>query len=86
MNVDKKQMDLIVKRIGFLESTNMVCHQWSANELRTLIGYWDRKPNPTKTEKEFALINIGRIMKNYELSINEVSKVKWDEKKQKWSI
>lgn len=65
MKFSKEQRKEIINRIELLEEMDLVCQQWSANELRTLIGYWNRHPIPTKVEKRFAVSTIKKIIKNY---------------------
>ena len=61
-----------IKRINFLESLNMICHQWVANEWRTFIDYWDRKPKVQKAEKKYAIIQVKWIMKDYSITDEEL--------------
>jgi len=70
-----KLLELIKQQIGVYESFGTVCHQWDANTLRNLIDWFDRKPKPFPNEKRNAIGNIRTIMKNYELSLDDINKV-----------
>jgi len=57
-----------IKRIDFLESMGTICGRWVANEWRTFIDYYEKKSHTTKYEKKYALIQIKKIIKNYNIT------------------
>ncbi|MHA1660078.1 MAG: hypothetical protein ACTSUT_13270 [Promethearchaeota archaeon] len=62
-----RQRQEVIKRIDFLESMGTICGRWVANEWRTFIDYYEKKPHTTKYEKKYALIQIKKIIKNYNI-------------------
>ena len=58
---------IIKDRIKVLESMGTICHQWNANELRTLINYWENRYDSTKAEKDYASNEVRKIINNFKL-------------------
>ena len=58
---------IIKDRIKVLESMGTICHQWNANELRTLINYWENRHDSTKAEKDYASNEVRKIINNFKL-------------------
>lgn len=62
--------DKAIRWIRMYESTNMVCHQWMSNALRHFLNI-DRKGTPyvsQKFEKKFAIMQIKKIKKDFNLT------------------